>query len=168
MREANVAPSTLKLSSGTDGNCSCLLAHWIQAATSAALQRRGSAIQSNRFEFNRLFHTFIYLFTSSPIYIWKSFDVINYFEDSYYLAIPNICIRKIQFVRINDTLYVSFFFIDALISSPLVKMHVFRFHVRYTRLLSISLFQTFYATLIPLYQSSPSRSGKEIEWIESS
>ena len=115
MREANVAPSTLKLSSGTDGNCSCLLAHWIQAATSAALQRRGSAIQSNRFEFNRLFHTFIYLFTSSPIYIWKSFDVINYFEDSYYLAIPNICIRKIQFVRINDTLYVSFFFIDALI-----------------------------------------------------
>ena len=43
VRVARVAPSILKLSNGTDGNCSCLLAHCTQAATSAALQRRGSA-----------------------------------------------------------------------------------------------------------------------------
>lgn len=48
VREASVAPSTLKLSSGTDGNCNCRLAHCTQAATSAALQRRGSAIKKRR------------------------------------------------------------------------------------------------------------------------
>lgn len=32
----------LKLSNGTDGSCNCLRAHWTHAATSAALQRRGS------------------------------------------------------------------------------------------------------------------------------
>lgn len=70
VREANVAPSTLKLSSGTEGNCSCLLAHWIQAATSAALQRRGSAIipivsNNYRCTFIIRYYFDIKLFTSS-------------------------------------------------------------------------------------------------------
>jgi len=48
VREASVAPSTLKLSIGTEGNCNCRLAHCTQAATSAALQRLGSAIEQRK------------------------------------------------------------------------------------------------------------------------
>jgi len=48
VRAASVAPSTLKLSNGTSGNCNCRLAHCTQAATSAALQRLGSTIKSQK------------------------------------------------------------------------------------------------------------------------
>jgi len=54
VREASIAPSTLKLSSGTEGNCSCRLAHCTQAATSAALQRLGSAIKTSNLIISRL------------------------------------------------------------------------------------------------------------------
>ena len=45
-KDANVAPSTLKLSRGKEGSCSCLLVHWTQAATSDALQRWGSVTRN--------------------------------------------------------------------------------------------------------------------------
>lgn len=78
----------------------------------------------------------------------------NYFDDSYYwyLAILNICIK----LSITLCIFIFVFYaIDALISSPLrqnARVQISR--PIHTILLSISLFQTFYATLIPLNQSS--------------